>query len=90
MTKVLTSKPVNPSSWMVLKSKARNALLTATKEEVFAKNERDTKRMELERLSKAVYSTSPGFRHQAHTVDKGSVYMGNASLTPYNRLHLFG
>ena len=50
--KVVTSKPVNPSAWLLLKQKTRSAIIHATREEVNAKHDRDTKRMELERLSK--------------------------------------
>ncbi len=72
--KVVTSKPVNPSAWLLLKQKTRNAIIHATREEVNAKHDRDTKRMELERLSSAIYGYSPGFRHEAHTLRKGEVF----------------
>ena len=68
--KVITSKPVNPSAWLLLRQKIRNAIIHATREEVHAKHDRDTKRMELERLSKAIFGFSPGFRHEAHTLRK--------------------
>ena len=80
--KVVTSKPVNPSAWLLLKQKTRNAIIHATREEVNAKHDRDTKRMELERLSSAIYGYSPGFRHEAHTLRKGNIF-GNATLAPY-------
>ena len=46
--KVITSKPVNPSAWLLRRQKTRNGIIHATREEVNAKHDRDTKRMELE------------------------------------------
>ena len=80
--KVVTSKPVNPSDWLLLRQKTRNAIIHATREEVNAKHDRDTKRMELERLSSAIYNYSPGFRHEAHTLRKGEVFNAIPSATP--------
>ena len=56
--KVVTSKPVNPSAWLLLKQKTRNAIIHATREEVNENHDRDTKRMELERLSSAIFAGS--------------------------------
>ena len=72
--KVVTSRPVNPSAWLLLRQKTRNAIIHATREEINAKHDRDTKRMELERLSNAIYNYSPGFRHEAHTLRKGEIF----------------
>ena len=80
--KVVTSKPVNPSAWLLLRQKTRNAIIHATREEVNAKHDRDTKRMELERLSSAINNYSQGFRHEAHTLRKGAVFNPTTTAAP--------
>ncbi len=80
--KVVTSKPVNPSAWLLLSQKTRNAIIHATREEVNAKHDRDTKRMKLKRISSAIYNYSPGFRHEAHTLRKGDTFNATPSATP--------
>ena len=79
MTRVITSKPINPSQWLVLKQKARQALITHSKEEIHAAHARTTRRMEHERISGAIYGTTPGFRKHAHTEGMAGLY-GNISL----------
>ena len=93
--KVVTSKPLKPSAWLLLRQKARNAIIHSTREEIHAAHDRDTKRMELERLSAAIYGTSPGFRQAAHTDRSAEHYMGNATLrglhtlTPHTSINQF-
>ncbi len=80
MTRVVTSKPVSPSQWLVLKQKARQAIITQSKEEIHAAHARTTRRMEHERISAAIYGTTPGFRKHAHTEGMAGLY-GNLTLT---------
>ena len=80
MTRVVTSKPVSPSQWLVLKQKARQAIITQSKAEIAAAHERTTRRMEHERISGAIYGTTPGFRKHAHTEGMAGLY-GNLTLT---------
>ena len=82
--KVVTSKPVNPSAWLLLRQKIlrRNAIIHAMREEGNAKHNRDTKRMELERFSNAIYNYSPGFRHEAHTLRNGDVFKPTTTASP--------
>ena len=81
--KVVASKQVHPTSWMILKAKSRAAVVSQMKEEVFAKNYRETRRMERDRISAAIYRQTPAFRHAAHTERQASIYTGNASVADY-------
>jgi len=81
--KIVASKPVHPTSWMILKAKTRAAVVSQMKEEVFAKNDRETKRMERYRISTAIYRQTPAFRHASHTRKQGGIYFGNSTAVDF-------
>jgi len=69
-----------PQSVASVKKEGPPAINTQSKEEIHAAHARTTRRMELERISGAIYGTTPGFRKHAHTEGMAGLY-GNLTLT---------
>ena len=79
--RVVTSRPVNPSAWLVLQKKMRQAIITHSRMEAQAAMDRTTKMMELERIANSIYDSTPGFRKHVHTEGGAQLYKGKSLLS---------